>query len=60
MTLDEARVFAKEVVAEHGPDAAKEILWQRCLVDADFHELMIFHGVTIADAMIQSNTATRH
>ena len=60
MTLDEARVFVQDVVAEHGPDTAKNILWQRCIVDADFYKIMVLHGATIMDAMIQSLGATRH
>ena len=60
MTLDKAKVFVRVVVAEYRPETAKDILWQRCLADADFYEVMALHGATIMDALIESIGATRH
>lgn len=60
MNITELRKYTLDLVLEHGPERARNIMEERAQTDEDFRNDCALHGYNIVKAEVESQTATKH
>lgn len=60
LSLEDARKIVFDLVAKHGPEHAKAVLFERIKKDPDFELVVAKHALEIIRALREAQNATLH